>query len=123
MDPLEADRAALLALVERIGAIEAAVLRGSLEAEFGVGMDGYRTWRRDALRQRDELEARVSAAARLVRLPMDQSPEAAWTAADLATKRALIRELWAEITVLSRTAIREFPQRWDKRRIRMVPAG
>lgn len=88
-----------------------------------MGELGYRAWRKDALRQRDELEGQVVAADRLVRLPAAETPEAAWATADLTVKRAIIRALWQENTILPASSIPEFPQRWDKRRIRVVPAG
>lgn len=112
---------------ERIIAVEAASLRGpqALELEFGVSVAAYRSWRPGALADLDELERRLGRYARartVVRAIAD--PSRFWEEASLDERRATVRAVLPDITVLQAAAVADPPpRRWDARRIRWTAVG
>jgi DNA invertase Pin-like site-specific DNA recombinase len=122
---LAENRRRFVRLRERVMDLETRLLRSQYESDpDGISPDAYQRLIKETKREVADLEAelarhdetRVLSAALI-------DPLAFWEAATLEQRRALVRLVFPSIVVERASTLREYPQRWDERRLRVTPAA
>lgn len=121
-DPVADARGRLDEIVRRLTELEVSHLAGTLEEDHGVSEEGYRAYRTRLLGERDAAERLLASEAKTIQIPIvETTPADFWGGATLQQRRVVVRELFAEITILPVKALTNRKRYWDIRRIKVSP--